>query len=58
VYQEDTGKHLSRLEGRWNGLVSDNVQLEMAVLAMEGELIGLRRKEDQLREEVSQLEQA
>lgn len=58
VYQEDTGKHLSRLEGRWGGLVAENVQLEMAVLAMEGELRGLRRKEDELKEEVRQLEQA
>jgi pre-mRNA-splicing factor SPF27 len=58
VYQEDTGKHLSRLEGRWGGLVAENVQLEMAVLAMEGELRGLRRKEEELTEEVRQLEQA
>jgi len=38
--------------------VAENVQLEMAVLAMEGELIGLRRKEEELKEEVRQLEQA
>lgn len=58
VYQEDKGKHLSRLEGRWGDLVGENVQLEMAILAMEGELVGLRRKEDELKEEVRQLEQA
>jgi len=52
------GKHLSRLEGRWGDLVGENVQLEMAILAMEGELVGLRRKEDELKEEVRQLEQA
>jgi len=38
--------------------VAENVQLEMAVLAMEGELIGLRRKEEELKEEVRELEQA
>jgi len=58
VYQEDKGKHLSRLEGRWGDLVGENVQLEMAILAMEGELVGLGRKEDELKEEVRQLEQA
>jgi hypothetical protein len=46
------------LEGRWGDLVGENVQLEMAILAMEGELVGLRRKEDELKEEVRQLEQA
>ena len=58
VYQEDKGKHLSRLEGRWGDLVGENVQLEMAILAMEGELVGLRRKEEELKEEVRELEQA
>ena len=57
VYQEDTGKHLTRLEGRWSDLVSGGMQLEMAVKVMEGELRGLRRKEDELREEVRALEQ-
>jgi hypothetical protein len=33
------------------------MQLEMAVKVMEGELRGLRRKEDELREEVRALEQ-
>jgi pre-mRNA-splicing factor SPF27 len=58
VYQEDTGKHLTRLEGRWQDLVGGSVQLEMAVKAMEGEMKGLRRKEEELKEEVRQLEQA
>lgn len=57
VYQEDKGKHLTRLESRWSDLVSGGMQLEMAVKVMEGELRGLRRKEDELREEVRALEQ-
>ncbi|WVR09127.1 hypothetical protein IAU60_006189 [Kwoniella sp. DSM 27419] len=56
VYQEETGQHLGKLEGRWQDLVGSTVQLEMACKAMEGEVRGLRRKEDQLREEVAQLE--
>jgi len=57
VFQEDTGKHLSRLESRWQDLVGATVQLEMACRAMEGEVRGLRRKEEELRKEVAELEQ-
>lgn len=57
VFQEDTGQHLTRLEGRWQDLVGATVQLEMACKAMEGEVKGLRRKEEELRKEVTELEQ-
>jgi pre-mRNA-splicing factor SPF27 len=56
VCQEDMGVHLGKLEGRWQDLVGSGVQLEMACLAMEGEVRGLRRKEEELREEVAALE--
>jgi pre-mRNA-splicing factor SPF27 len=56
VYQEDMGQHLSRLEGKWQDLVGGGVQLEMACLAMEGEVRGLRRREEELRKEVAELE--
>ena len=58
VYQEDTGQHLTRLEGRWQDLVGATVQLEMACGAMEGEVRGLRRKEEELRKQVAELEAA
>ncbi|KAL7421484.1 hypothetical protein Q5752_004371 [Cryptotrichosporon argae] len=58
VFQEDTGRHLSALEGRWSDLVRATVQLAMACAAMGGEVEGLRRKEDALREEVTKMEQA
>jgi pre-mRNA-splicing factor SPF27 len=58
VYQEDMGQHLGRLEGRWQDLVGGGVQLEMACLAMEGEVKGLRRREEELRKEVQVLEEA
>jgi pre-mRNA-splicing factor SPF27 len=57
VFQEETGVHLSRLEGRWQDLVGATVQLEMACRAMEGEVQGLRTKEDRLRKEVTAMEQ-
>ncbi|WOO83504.1 Pre-mRNA-splicing factor SPF27 [Vanrija pseudolonga] len=56
VFQEDAGEHLGRLENRWQDLVGSTVQLEMACKAMEGEVRGLRRKEEELRLEVAQLE--
>ena len=57
MYQEETGTHLTRLEGRWQDLVGSTVQLEMACMAMEGEVKGLRRKEAQLKQEVAALEE-
>ena len=56
VFQEDTGVHLSKLEARWQDLVGSTVQLEMACRAMDGEVKGLRRKEEILRKEVEELE--
>lgn len=56
VFQEDTGVHLTKLEGRWQDLVGGTVQLEMACRAMDGEVKGLRRKEEILRQEVAELE--
>lgn len=47
---------MTRLEGRWQDLVGSTVQLEMACRAMEGEVRGLRVKEDSLRKEVEELE--
>ena len=56
MFQEDTGAHLTRLEGRWQDLVGSTVQLEVACTAMEGEVRALRRKEEELKREVQQLE--
>jgi pre-mRNA-splicing factor SPF27 len=56
VFQEDTGMHLNKLEGRWQDMVGSTVQLEMACRAMDGEVRGLRRKEEELRTEVTELE--
>lgn len=56
VFQEDTGVHLGKLESRWQDLISSTVQLEMACRAMDGEVKGLRRKEEELRTEVADLE--
>lgn len=56
VAQEETGEHLTRLEKRWQELVAGTVQLEMACMAMEGEVQGLRRKEEGLKQEVKVLE--
>ena len=56
VFQEDAGQHLTRLEERWQNLVGGTVQLDMACMAMEGEVKGLRRKETELRAEVEELE--
>lgn len=56
VAQEDAGEHLGRLEGRWQDMISSTVQLEMACMAMEGEVAQLRRKEEQLKSEVAALE--
>ncbi|KAK4687643.1 pre-mRNA-splicing factor SPF27, partial [Tremellales sp. Uapishka_1] len=52
VYQEEQGKHLSAMENRWQDLVGGTVQLEMACKAMEGEVRGLREKEEALRKDV------
>lgn len=56
VFQEDTGVHLTKLEGRWQDLVGSTVQLEMACRAMDGEVKGMRRKEEVLKKEVADLE--
>ena len=56
IFQEDAGQHLNRLEGRWQDLIGGTVQLEMACTAMEGEVKGLRRREEELRQEVQELE--
>lgn len=56
VAQESAGEHLTRLEDRWGNLVSSNIQLEMACMAMEAEVRGLREREAQLRAEVAALE--
>ncbi|KAK8843373.1 hypothetical protein IAR55_007030 [Kwoniella newhampshirensis] len=56
VFQEETGQHLSKLESRWQDLIGSTVQLEMACKAMEGEVKGLRRKEEGLKKEVEELE--
>lgn len=57
VFQEETGTHLTRLETKWQDLVGSTVQLELACTAMEGEVKGLRRKEEDLRAQVAALEQ-
>ena len=56
VYQEDVGQHLTRLEGRWQELVGSTVQLEMACMAMQGEVEGLRGRKGVLEGEVRALE--
>lgn len=56
VFQEDQGEHLTRLESRWMDLVRSTVQLEMASTAMEGEVLGLESREQELRAEVAKLE--
>ncbi len=56
VFQEDTGTHLTRLEARWQDLVGSTVQLEMACMAMEGEVAMLRMKKEGLESEVAALE--
>jgi pre-mRNA-splicing factor SPF27 len=58
LFQEETGAHLGKLEGRWQELVGSTVQLEMACTAMEGEVRGLRRIEEELRKDVQELEAA
>lgn len=58
AYNETQGEHLSRLENRWNDLVTSTLQLEMACTAMEGEVRGLERREGELRAEVAALEDA
>lgn len=58
VYQEDVGQHLTRLETRWQELVGSTVQLEMACVAMQGEVSGMRERREVLRAEVTALEQA
>jgi pre-mRNA-splicing factor SPF27 len=56
VYQEDVGQHLTRLEKRWGELVGSTVQLELACMAMQGEVEGLREKREALQVEVRALE--
>lgn len=57
VFQEDTGKHLTRLEDRWGNMVRDGAQLELATQLLEGEVKSLRWKEEDLRDEIRRLEQ-
>lgn len=56
IFQEETGQHLSRLEGRWQDLVGSTVQLELACTAMEGEVKGLEAKKIILKDEIAELE--
>ena len=44
------------MEGRWQDLIGGTVQLEMSCTAMEGEVRGLSRREEELRREVEELE--
>ncbi|KIR40497.1 pre-mRNA-splicing factor SPF27 [Cryptococcus deuterogattii 99/473] len=56
IFQEETGHHLKRLEGRWQNLVGSAVQLELACTAMEGEVKGLEAKKINLQGEITELE--
>lgn len=56
IFQEETGQHLKRLEGRWQNLVGSAVQLELACTAMEGEVKGLEAKKINLQGEITELE--
>ncbi|WVW79225.1 hypothetical protein I302_101191 [Kwoniella bestiolae CBS 10118] len=56
VYQEEKGGQIGKLEGKWQDLISSNVQLEMACGALEGEVRGLRKRQEVLEGEVEGLE--
>jgi pre-mRNA-splicing factor SPF27 len=56
IYQEKTGEHLTRLESRWQDLVGGVVQLEMAGVVLKGRVEDLRRKRDELKLEIEEIE--
>ncbi|GHJ88209.1 hypothetical protein NliqN6_4611 [Naganishia liquefaciens] len=54
VFQEDKGKHLAALETRWQDLVTGTVQLELANVALQGEVDALERKAAALEKELNE----
>lgn len=54
VFQEATGKHLQALETRWQDLVTGTVQLEMANVALQGEVDALAQKAEALEKELAE----
>jgi len=54
VFQEATGKHLQSLETRWQDLVTNTVQLEMANVALQGGVEALSRKAEALEKELEE----
>ncbi|KAJ9106396.1 hypothetical protein QFC21_001542 [Naganishia friedmannii] len=54
VFQEATGKHLHSLETRWQDLVTNTVQLEMANVALQGEVEALSRKAEAMEKELEE----
>lgn len=54
VYQEEKGRHLAALETRWQDLVTGTVQLEMANVALQGEVDALARKAEALEKELNE----
>lgn len=54
VYQEDKGRHLAALETRWQDLVTGTVQLELANVALQGEVDALARKAEALEKELNE----
>jgi len=47
------GRQLTSLETRWTELISNVLQIELANVALEAELDGLRRREEELQAQVS-----
>lgn len=54
VFQEATGKHLQALETRWQDLVTGTVQLEMANVALQGEVDALAQRAEALEKELEE----
>jgi pre-mRNA-splicing factor SPF27 len=54
VFQEEKGRHLSALETRWQDLVTGTVQLELANVALQGEVEALARKAEALERELEE----
>lgn len=54
--QTDAGKKLAALEARWTELISRGLQLEVANIAAEHEVAGLRAEEEALRRELERME--
>lgn len=54
VFQEEKGRHLAALETRWQDLVTGTVQLEMANVALQGEVDALERKAEALEKELNE----